>query len=422
MIPIGLVLLLLTGIGPLLAWRKSTLANLRDQFLVPGVFAVLIGGTVVALGVRLWSSGLCFAFSGLVLGTVAQEFWRGARVRQQTSGTDLFTALVGLVGRNKRRYGGYLVHVGIVLMFLGFAGEGFKLKETVEASPGQNISIGDFTVRFDGLKVTDDGRKQMVTGETTVLRNGAELLKMYPARWFFRKHEDQPTTEVAIRRSFSEDLYIALLDFNLSDQRASIEIYVNPLINWLWFGFGMLAFGTFIALLPDRAFAFADARVPAHAATASLILLAVVLWPASILAQEAPHAKFTALEERLRSEIMCTCGCRRSMTFCGMPNCHGEAEQMTRLREYISQGKSHDAVLAAFVSDMGAEMLMSPPDSGFNRLAWLLPYVLGTAGLVTIVLTARRWSHSTAAVAGGADVTLDPALDARLDDELRDLD
>jgi cytochrome c-type biogenesis protein CcmF len=422
MIPIGLVLLLLTGIGPLLAWRKSTLGNLRDQFLVPSVCGLLIGGTVLALGVRIWSSGLCFAFSGFVLGTVGQEFWRGARVRQQTSGTDLFTALVGLVGRNKRRYGGYLVHVGIVLMFLGFAGEGFKQKETVEASPGQNITIGDFTVRFDGLKVTDDGRKQMITGETTVFRNGAELLKMYPARWFFRKHEDQPTTEVAIRRSFSEDLYIALLDFNLSDQRASIELYVNPLINWLWFGFGMLGFGTFIALLPDRAFAFADARVPAHAATASMILLAVVLWPASILAQEAPHAKFTALEERLRSEIMCTCGCRRSMTFCGMPNCHGEAEQMTRLRGYISQGKSHDAVLAAFVSDMGAEMLMSPPDSGFNRLAWLLPYVLGTAGLVTIVFTARRWSRTTTAVAGGADVTPDPALDARLDDELRDLD
>jgi cytochrome c-type biogenesis protein CcmF len=423
MIPIGLVMLLLTGIGPLLAWRKSTVANLREQFLVPVVFALVIGGSVLALGVRVWSSGLCFAFSGMVLGTIAQEFWRGARVRQQTTGTDVFTALIGLVGRNKRRYGGYLVHVGIVLMFLGFAGEGFKQKQTVEASPGQNIAIGDFTVRFDGLKVTDDGRKQMVTGQATVLRNGAELVKMYPARWFFRKHEDQPTTEVAIRRSFSEDLYIAMLDFNLSDQRASIELYVNPLINWLWFGFGMLGFGTFIALLPERAFAFADARVPAHAATASLVLLAVVLWPAAaLLAQEAPHAKFTALEERLRSEIMCTCGCRRSLTFCGMPSCHGEAEQMTRLREYISQGKSHDAVLAAFVSDMGAEMLMSPPDTGFNRLAWLLPYVLGSAGLVTVVFTARRWSRPTTAVAGGADVTLDPALDARLDDELRDLD
>jgi cytochrome c-type biogenesis protein CcmH/NrfF len=105
-----------------------------------------------------------------------------------------------------------------------------------------------------------------------------------------------------------------------------------------------------------------------------------------------------------------------------MPNCHGEAEQMARLREYLSQGKSHDEVLAAFVKDMGAEVLMSPPDSGFNRLAWLLPYLLGAAGLVSIVLTARRWSRPAPAMAGGADATLDPTLDARLDDELRDLD
>jgi cytochrome c-type biogenesis protein CcmH/NrfF len=105
-----------------------------------------------------------------------------------------------------------------------------------------------------------------------------------------------------------------------------------------------------------------------------------------------------------------------------MANCHGEAEQMARLREYISQGKNHDEVLAAFVSDMGDEILMSPPNSGFNRLAWLLPYLLGAAGLVTIVLTTRRWSRPSAAVAGGADTMLDPALDARLDDELRDLD
>jgi len=422
MIPLGLAMLLLTGIGPLLAWRKSALVNLRDQFLFPTASGLLVGGGVVALGVRVWSSGLCFAFAGFVLGTVAQEFWRGARVRQQTTGTDLFTALIGLVGRNKRRYGGYLVHVGIVLMFLGFAGEGFKQKQTVEVTPGQEITVRDFTVRFDALKVTDDGRKQMVTGETTVFRDGAELTRMYPARWYFRKHEDAPTTEVAIRRSFSEDLYIVMSDFDLAEQRASVEVVVNPLVNWLWFGFGMLAFGTFIALLPERAFAFADAKVPAGAATASLLLLALVLWPSAVLAQEvAPRVRFTELEERVRSEVMCTCGCRRSLTFCGMANCHGEADQMARLREYISQGQSHDQILASFVSDMGGEILMSPPDSGFNRLAWLLPYLLGAAGLVTIVVTARRWSRPVA-VAGGADVMVDPALDARLDDELRDLD
>ena len=99
MIPIGLAMLVLTGIGPLLAWRKSTLINLRDQFVFPILCGLLVGGTTVALGVRIWSSGLCFAFSGFVIGTITQEFWRGARVRQHTTGTDLLTALIGLVGR-----------------------------------------------------------------------------------------------------------------------------------------------------------------------------------------------------------------------------------------------------------------------------------------------------------------------------------
>ena len=108
---------------------------------LPGRARVAVGAGVVALGVRIWSAGLCFAFSGFVIGTILQEFWRGARVRQGTTGTDLFTALVGLVGRNKRRYGGYVVHVGVVLIFLGFAGSnGFKQEETGELRPGQNMT------------------------------------------------------------------------------------------------------------------------------------------------------------------------------------------------------------------------------------------------------------------------------------------
>ena len=132
---------------PLLAWRKSTVSNLRDQFLVPVTAAVVVGGALFALGVRVWTSGLCFALCAFVAGTISQEFWRGARVRQGATGTDVFTALIGLVGRNKRRYGGYIVHVGIVLIFLGSAGEGSKQDEQVLLKPGQQTQVGDFVVR-----------------------------------------------------------------------------------------------------------------------------------------------------------------------------------------------------------------------------------------------------------------------------------
>jgi cytochrome c-type biogenesis protein CcmF len=429
MLPIGLVLLLLTGVGPLLAWRKSTIANLRDQFLIPVVCAIVVSGTLVALGVRVWTSGLCFAFSAFVVGTISQEFWRGARVRQEVSGTDVFTALIGLVARNKRRYGGYIIHVGIVLIFLGFAGEGFKREEQVLLKPGQQVRVGDFTVRLDALKVTDDGQKQMITAHTTVSRDGREVAKMYPAKWFFRKHESEPTTEVAIRRTLSEDVYLVLPAFSVEDQSASMEIVVNPLVNWVWVGFGVLALGTGIALLPETVFTFALAKVPANAVTTSMLLLALVLWPASLLAQNTTGSQTvratprSVLERQLEGEILCTCGCRRPLNDCGMLNCQGHKSQTDKLRQYLNEGKDHDAVIASFVQEFGSQAVLAAPiDRGFNRLAWLVPYLSAAVAFAVILFSARRWSRrDTPAVAGDAG-RVDPALDARLDDELRNLD
>ena len=117
---------------------------------------------------------------GSCSGTIWQEFWRGAVIRRRSTGTDLFTATIGLVGRSRRRYGGYIVHVGIVLMCLGFAGQGFKLTEQVLLKPGQQTTIGDYTIRMDALRVTQDNTKQMVTGHFTVFDGGSEIAKMYP--------------------------------------------------------------------------------------------------------------------------------------------------------------------------------------------------------------------------------------------------
>jgi cytochrome c-type biogenesis protein CcmF len=428
MVPIGLIMLLLTGIGPLLAWRRSTVDNLRSQFLVPTICGLVLGGTVVAFGIPFWSAGLCFTFSGFVVGTISQEFWRGARVRQQTSGTDMFTALVGLVGRNKRRYGGYLVHVGIVLMFLGFAGSDMKKHETLVMKPGQVVHVGGYDIRHDRIRVTDDGRKQMVTAELTILKDGGELTKMYPARWSFRKHEDQPTTEVAIRRTLAEDLYIVMPQFEAAEQTANIEITVTPLVNWLWLGFGVLALGTLIAVLPETAFGFAAARVPegVKAATASMILLAIVA-PAAVQAQDGGVVSKSPQQRQLEQKIICMCGssgCVHStLENCPMrPVCHGHTAQTGEIQSLLNGGRNVNQVLAAFVEKYGVAVLAVPPNTGFNALAWLLPYALGALGLVMILLTARRWSRPAAAVAGGSESQVDPGLDARLDDELRNLD
>jgi cytochrome c-type biogenesis protein CcmF len=201
MAPIGLILLLLTGIAPLLAWRKTTLLNFRDEFFWPTLVTVAGTGALVALGVHVWSSGICFAFCIFVTASIVQEFWRGAVVRREGTGTDLFTALVGLVGRSKRRYGGYIVHLGIVLAFLGFAGDGFKREEQVLLpwtaidrwplhGAAQQRGRDRRRAEADDHRSRDAARGRQGSGPDV------------SGQWFYRHHEEEPTTEVAIRRGF----------------------------------------------------------------------------------------------------------------------------------------------------------------------------------------------------------------------------
>ena len=431
MTPVGLMLLFLTGVGPLLAWRKTSPANIAQQFLWPVVSALVVGGVVLALGVRVWSSGICFALCGFVFGTITQEYLRGANVRKATSGADLVTAMIGLVGRNKRRYGGYIVHIGIVLMFLGFAGEGLSRDEQLLLKPGQEATVGDYTLRLDAIRVTDDGQKQMITGHITVKgADGQELGKMYPAKWFFRKHEDEPTTEVAIRRSFAEDLYIVMPGYEFQEQTASVEVHINPLINWIWVGFGVLAIGTLIALLPESAFSFAVARLPADAVTATLLLLVVLLAPGVALAQhvEAPTAGGLVMrspqEKAVTSKLACWCGgCPRlPVGTCACGHCAPIRQEVTAM---LASGKTEAEVLQHYVAkEGGMHVLSEPPDTGVGRLSWLVPYVVGMSGLLLAGLVAVRWSRRAAndASTGAAARSEDAALGSRLDDELRDLD
>jgi cytochrome c-type biogenesis protein CcmF len=423
--PIGLALLVLTGVAPLLAWRKSTITNLVQNFTWPVAALMVTGAAVTAMGLRVWSSVICFALCAFVGATILQEFIRGAEVRRNTSGADIATALVGLVARQRRRYGGYIVHLGIVLMFLGFAGQGYKLhEENVRLKPGQQVTVGRFTIRHDALSVTSDEQKQMITGHLTVSRNDKVLGELRPARWFFAKHEDQPTTEVAMRRGPGEDVYLVLAAYEVENQTAIYTVTVNPLVNWIWFGFAVLAFGTGIALLPERAFAFAGVRLPEGTATTTLLLV-LLLIPSMAGAQTLVPT--SELRKQLESDIMCTCGgCRAPMNNCPMgAGCHGLKEQNAKLDKYLAQGMNREQVRAAFVADHGGQdVLTAPIDEGFNRLAWALPYVVGVSGAALVGLVALRWTkrQNPDADAAVPHTPAEDALRARLDDELRDLD
>jgi cytochrome c-type biogenesis protein CcmF len=428
MLPIGLILLLLTGIGPLLAWRKSTMSNMVHQFMGPALAALATGGLLVAFGVRVWASGICFALCAWVAATIIQEFVRGAGVRKQTTGTDLLTALIGLFGRSRRRYAGYIVHLGIVIMFFGFAGEGFKNEVTVNLKPGQETTLGHFTIRHDALKVTQDAQKQMITGHVTVMEDGKEITRLTPAKWFFNKRENEPTTEVAIRRAVGEDLYVVLAGFDVAAQSGDYMMTVNPLVNWVWVGLAIMVIGSIVSMLPETMFAVAIARMPAGAATTSLLVL-LFLMPAAPMharAQETAAApNRSELKKKLEGELMCMCGCLRPMNDCPMePNCHGLQDMRPKIAKMVDAGMNEEAVLAAFVQEYGGQhVLAAPIDKGFNRLAWFFPYFLGAAGAIGIAVAAVKWSRrqdTTSDEAVGA--AQDDPLAQRLEDELRDLD
>ena len=426
MLPIGLILLLLTGIGPLLAWRKSTISNMAHQFTWPILAALVTGGAMVALGVRVWASGICFALCAWVLATIVQEFVRGAGVRKQTTGTDLFTAMVGLLGRSRRRYAGYIVHLGIVVMFFGFAGEGFKTEVDTTLKPGQEVAVGDFVVRHDALRVTADAQKQMITGHVTVLRDGKELGTMTPAKWFYQKREEEPTTEVAIRRAPAEDLYIVLAGFTVEEQSAVYKLTVNPLVNWVWVGLAIMVIGSIVSMLPETMFAVAMAKLPAAATTTLLLILSM---PAVPHAQHVDNPNMvlavprSPLERELQSEIICMCGtCGRKRI--GECTCGMAAQMRAELAGLMTKGMSREQVYDYYIAKYGSqEPLAAPLNKGFNRLAWLFPYLVGATGALLVGLVAVRWTRRESAQAEPAGaVAEDAAMTQRLDDELRDLD
>src|SRR5690606_37187901 len=259
--------------------------------------------------------------------------------------------------RSRRRYGGYIVHLGIVLVFIGFAGGSFERIETVSMLPGQTAEIAPYSVRYISLSVTQDAQKQMVTAEVEVLRNGRTLAHMYPARWYFAGREDEPTTEVALRRSLAEDLYMVLAGYNAGEQRADMQLRINTLINWMWIGVGIMVVGSHIAYLPERAMALSTSRVPRGSVTTALVfLLSSSAGIAHVHGQhvETANTAFlapqTELEQELRAYLVCTCGgCGRQRV--GECTCPTAAAMRERLAELVAAGHTRDAIVEIFIRD-----------------------------------------------------------------------
>ena len=249
-IPIGLVLLFLTGVGPLFAWRKTSLGSLRKNFLVPGLISLALGALLLVLGIRKFYPQVSFILCAFVVITIVMEFYRGSHVIRGKTGQSLLGAAVTLTRRNTRRYGGYIVHFGIVLMFIGFTGTAFNHEVEREMLPGDQMNLGFYTLLLRDLSVTDNPNYSAQHAVLELYRGERSLGMLRPERRFY-KASRQPTTEVAIRPRLNEDLYVVFSGIADDNQHAVINAHLNPLVNWIWIGGFVLVLGTLIALVPS---------------------------------------------------------------------------------------------------------------------------------------------------------------------------
>jgi cytochrome c-type biogenesis protein CcmF len=251
MVPIGLFLLFLTGVGPLFAWRRTSLDSLRRNFQWPGIASLVLVGALIAAGMRQFYPLISFGFCLFVALTVKIEFYKGARSIAAKNHMNLLRATVELTHRNTRRYGGYLVHMGIVLIFVGLTGHAFNQSEVKELNTGDSMRVGAYELKMVDLKQGENENYSWSRAIMQVSKNGAPLGTLEPEKRFYLASK-QGTSEVGIRPRLNEDLYLNFGSMSDDNQRAVIQAYVFPLVSWIWIGGLVLIGGTLVCLVPSK--------------------------------------------------------------------------------------------------------------------------------------------------------------------------
>jgi cytochrome c-type biogenesis protein CcmF len=255
-IPIALCLLLLTAVGPLLAWGKTSMESLRRNFLVPALIALTVGVALVAGGMKPWVdvsyfySLMTIMLSVLVAATVGSEFFRGGRVIARKNDINIFRGMYQLTRRNMRRYGGYIVHVGVIVTMIGFAGSAFYQNNEQELGFGGKMAIGPYTLVCRSYTQDDKPNYSSEWAILDVYKNGKKITTMYPEQRFY-KASGQPATIVANRSTIMEDLYLVYTGKNPDTGHPIIKAHLNPLVWWIWAGAHLILVGTLVALVPN---------------------------------------------------------------------------------------------------------------------------------------------------------------------------
>ena len=250
-IPIFLALLFLMGVGPLIAWRRASAENLKRNFLKP-----VLAGIVAAAVLRLFGVGNVLVLTAMALvvfvaGTITLDYVRAVRARRR-SGDGWGAATWGLLLRQNRRYGGFVVHLGILVIALGVAGsQAWSVQTETTLEKGQSVELAGYRVRFDGLSAAEESNHFKVTGAFTMTAGRSSSAELRPARKFYPQ-EQTPIAAVDYRLGWVEDVYLVLGDFARDGSQATVKLQVNRLVSWLWIGGLVLTLGAALAILPDH--------------------------------------------------------------------------------------------------------------------------------------------------------------------------
>jgi len=251
MVPIAFALVTLAGICPVIAWRRASPRKLLEKIQVP--FWALLGGVAALLlgGVRDVYALVSFGLAVFVITTTVMEFFWGARSRQKVTGQRFGGALLSLVDRNKRRYGGFTVHLGFILIIVGVTGSSaFKQETTASVKRGESLTVGRYRMLFEDMVSRESPNAEFMGARLAIFDGDRRVDTLVPGQNFYKAGQN-PSTEVAIHYTLREDLYTILTGFDPQEGRATLKAYLNPLINWIWIGGGVLILGAWFAMLPD---------------------------------------------------------------------------------------------------------------------------------------------------------------------------
>jgi len=476
------------GVGTLFGWKKTSEDALRKAFRIPiavfvlavvlqFVFGKAVGFPAVVFSPPIYTGTLGqtlraynavtpvlgFSLAAFNAAILVQEFTLLFLSRRRSGANKDTPAILWYAGLvpgflytvftlpppSRRRYGGYIVHFGIVFAFIGFTGRSWTVDKETSLSPGQTYEVQGYQLEYTGPRMEVDNAKRMIFADVKVSRDGRFLGDLHPAKFIYKKSPDTPTTEVSMLNSVREDLYVIVGTINPTTKVATLQIHVNPLVNFIWFGCLVLIFGSIVCMWPQleleesRAWSFSRGRRDAMSvATGTMLALLLTLWPSRAHAQTEGVSSLHAGSVEIRddnerfifSSLRCMCGtCARDLlSTCACNAPHGAEEARAEIRAKIARGETAQQIIAEYQAVWGVEALAIPPNDGPMRAIYAVPIVGIFGGAVALAITLRRWLNRPAGVADptaskdvpdgkkpGAEAD---AYDARLDEELKDLD